>query len=111
MCCCNKGPSGIVISMSRGTGACVGTIAFAGKKITGVVADGVKSVGNLLARPFSSSDLTSTEQTESTPEVFALEAKSKENSAKPPICSSESDLAAARKQLADHLIQQPLQCH
>ena len=102
MCYSNEELSGIMISMSRGTGTCVGMVAAAGKKVTGVVTSGVKAVGHLLVRPVDTPELTAAEQTESTSEGFALVAREQEeSSAKALISSLESDLATARSQLKE----------
>jgi len=99
MCCGNEELSGIMISMSRGVGACVGTVAAAGKKITGAVTGSVAAVGHLLTRPVDPQELTATE---SISEGIALEAREqRESSAKSLISSLESDLSAARGQLKE----------
>jgi len=84
MCCGNEELSGVMISMSRGAGACVGTVAAAGKKVSGLFTGGFSAVGNLLTRP-----------------VEPLEEIEQKSSAKSLISSLESDLAAARGQLKE----------
>jgi len=102
MCCGNEEPSGIVISMSRGAGTCVGTVAAAGKKITGVVAGGVTAVGRVLTRPVDTPELIADEQTESTSEGFGIGAGDEQKkSAESLISALESDLAEARGQLKE----------
>jgi len=102
MCCGNGELSGIMTSMFRGAGTCVGTVAAAGKKITCVVTSGVKSVGHLLVRPVDTPELIAAEQTKSRSEGFVPVAREQEeSSAKSVISSLESDLAAARSQLKE----------
>jgi len=102
MCRGNEKLSGITINMSRGAGACVGTVAVAGKKITGVVAGGVKAVGRLLTRPVETPELIAEEQTESTSEGFGVGARDEQKKwAKSLISALESDIAAARGRLQE----------
>ena len=102
MCSSNEELSGVMIGVSRGAGACVGTVAAAGKKVTGIFTGGFSAIGNLLTRPVE--PLEEVEQTEITePDASAedslyLEEKS---STKSLISSLESDLAAARGQLRE----------
>ncbi|MFC1676639.1 HEAT repeat domain-containing protein [Planctomycetota bacterium] len=84
MCCDNEELSGVMISMSRGAGTCVGTVTAAGKKVSGIFTGGFSAVGNLLTRP-----------------VEPLEEIEQKSSAKSLISSLESDLAAARGQLKE----------
>ena len=106
MCCGNEGLSGIMVNTSRCAGTCVGTVAAAGKKITGVVAGGVTAVGRLLTRPVEPPELIADEQTESTSEGFDIGARDRqqaeqESSAKSLISALESDIAAARRELQE----------
>ena len=105
MCCGNEELSGIMVSISRGAGTCVGTVAAAGKKITGLMAGGVTAAGRLLTRPVETPELIAVEQTESTSEEFGIRAGERqadqEKSAKSLISVLESDLASARGQLQE----------
>ena len=105
MCCGNEEHSGIMANMSRRTGTCVGMVAVAGKKITGVVTSGATAVGHLLTRPVDTPELIAAEQTEPMPEGFGIEAREpqaeQEESAKSLISALESDLAGARGQLKE----------
>jgi len=106
MCRGNEELSGIMIGMSKGAGTCAGTVAAAGKKITGVVAGGVTAVGRLLTRPIKTPELIAEEQTESTSEGFGIGARDEreteqKKSAKSLIIALESDLTAARDQLKE----------
>ena len=103
MCCGNEELSGITVSMSRGAGTCVGMAAAAGKKITGVVTSGVKAAGHLLSRPIDTPELIAAEQTEPISEGLDIEGREaraeQEEPAKSLNSASESDLAAARREL------------
>lgn len=103
MCCGNEELSGIMVSMSRGAGTCVGMAAAAGKKITGVVTSGVKAAGHLLSRPIDTPELIAAEQTEPISEGFDIEGREaraeQEEPAKSLSSALESDIAAARREL------------
>ena len=105
MCCGNEEHSGIMANMSRRAGTCVGMVAAAGKKITGVVTSGATAVGHLLTRPVDTPELIAAEQTEPMSEEFYIEARKQraeqEKSAKSLIGALESDLAEARGQLKE----------
>jgi len=98
MCRGDEGLSGIMTRMSKGAGTCVGTVAAAGKRITGVVAGGVVAVGRLLARPVETLELGAEEQPESASAGFGIvagdeqETEQKE-SAQSQIRALESDRA------------------
>ena len=102
MCCGNEELSPVLISMSRGAGACVGTVAAAGKKVTGIFTGGFSVIGNMLTR--SAEPLEEAEQTVVTEPDVSAEGNlylEKKKSAKSLISSLESDLAAARSQLKE----------
>jgi len=102
MCSGNEGLSPVLISMSRGAGACAGTVAAAGKKVIGIFTGGFSAIGNLLTRP--AEPLEEMEQPKITkPDAFAEDSLylEEKNSAKSLISSLESDLAAARRQLKE----------
>ncbi len=106
MRCGNEELSGVMVSISRFAGTCVGTVAAAGKKITGAVTNGITSVGSLLARPIDTPELIAPEQTETTSEVSGVEANNKQNpelanSAKSLINVLESDLIDTRHKLQE----------
>ena len=101
MCRGDEGLSGIMTSMSKGAGTCVGTVAAAGKRIAGVVVGGVVAVGCLLARPVETPELSAEEQTESTSEGFGIGAGDEQEteqkkSVKSQISALESDLTVAK---------------
>ena len=106
MCRGNEELSGIIASMSRCAGTCAGTVAAAGKEITGVVVGGVTAVGRLLTRPVKTAELIAEEQTKSTSKGFGVGAKNEEEteqkkSAKSLISALESAPAAARRELQE----------
>jgi TolA-binding protein len=106
MRCGNEEHSGIMVNMSRGAGTCVGKVAAAGKKITGVVTGGATAVGHLLSRPVDTPELVAAEQTEPMSDGFALGARGGQNteqgiSAESLISTLESDLAAVRHELQE----------
>ena len=105
MCCGNEEHSGIMVKMSRRAGTCVGMVAAAGKKITGVVTNGATAAGHLITRPVHTPEFIATEQTEPMPEEFDMEAEKQwaeqEESGKSLISALESDLAEARNQLKE----------
>ncbi len=104
MRCGNEELSGVMVSISRFAGSCVGTVAAAGKKITGAVTSGITSVGDLLTQPIDTQELNETEQTEPMPEASDIGARDEQhpeqgNSAKSLISVLESDLVATRHRL------------
>ena len=106
MLCGNEELSGVMVSISRFAGTCVGTVAAAGKKITGTVTSGITSVGHLLTQPVNVPECTITEQNESVSEASETEARNNKhpeqgNSAKSIISVLESDLASAKHKLQE----------
>ena len=105
MCCGNEEHSGIMANMSRRAGTCVGMVAAAGKKITGVVTSGATAIGNLPARLINTPEPIEAEQNELISEDFDIETKEQqaeqEESAKSLISALESDLAEAISQLKE----------
>jgi len=103
MCRVDEEPLGIMISISRGAGTCVGTVAAAGKKITGFVVGGVTAAGRFLTRPVEIPELIADEQAESTPGGFGIVVKDRQEtepkqSAKFPRGAQDSDLATVKDQ-------------
>jgi len=95
---------GIVGMLFRCAGTCVGTAAFAGKKITGLMAGSLAAAGHLLARPIEPSEFVTDERTEYTPGIFALKPKPRKTAVnqyalKDRVAALKSDLAEARDQL------------
>jgi hypothetical protein len=105
MCCGNEEHSGIMANMSRRAGTCVGKVAAAGKKITGVVTSGATAIGNLPARLVNTPEPIAAEQNEPISEDFDIETREQqaeqEESAKSLISALESDLAEAISQLKE----------
>lgn len=105
MCCGNEEHSGIMANMSRRAGTCVGKVASAGKKITGVVTSGATAIGNLPARLVNTPEPIAAEQNEPISEDFDIETREQqaeqEESAKSLISALESDLAEAISQLKE----------
>jgi len=105
MGCGSEEHSGIMVNMSRRAGTCVGMVAAAGKKITGVVTSGATVAGHLLTRPVNTPELIAAEQTEPMSEGFDIEAREQRTeqriSAESLIIMLESDLAAAKHELQE----------
>ena len=96
---------GIIGSACKGAGTCVGTVAFAGKKITGFMGGSLAAVGHLLTRPIEPSEFDTDEHIESTPETSVIKPNSKkttvsQNALKDRVTTLKSELAAAHNQLA-----------
>ena len=95
---------GIIGEVFKGAGTCVGTVAFAGKKITGFMGGSLATVGHLLTRPIEPSEFVTDERTESTPEIFAIKPKPRktmvsQDALKDRVAALKSDLAEVRDQL------------
>ena len=97
---------GITRRVSKGAGTCVGTIAFAGKKITSLMSGSLTTVGHLLTRPVETFEYNTDERVESASETFAVKSNPEEtrvsqNVLKEKASPLKSELVEARVQLEE----------